>query len=90
MKTREIKEIFYTSKFEIRFKKLSPEIQKQAIEKEKLLRENCFHPRLHTHKLKGYKDLWSFSINYSHRIVFEFLSNNSVLFIDVGTHEIYK
>lgn len=90
MPSRKIKEIFYTSKFETRFKKLPRGAQTQTIEKEKIFRENCFDSRLNTHKLKGFKNLWSFSISYSHRILFEFLNRNSVLFVDVGTHEIYK
>jgi mRNA-degrading endonuclease YafQ of YafQ-DinJ toxin-antitoxin module len=60
-------------------------------EREALFRENCFHPALKTHKLNGrLKRFWSFSITYSHRILFEFLDTHSVAFIDVGDHSVYQ
>ncbi len=60
-------------------------------EREKMFRSNCFDPRLKTHKLKGkFKNYWSFSITYSHRILFGFLDAHSVAFIDIGDHAIYQ
>lgn len=86
-----IKNIYYSSHFAKTFKKLPVEIKKQAIQKEKLFRENCFDEKLKTHKLKGHlENYWAFSVNYSHRIMFEFTEENSVGFIDIGTHSIYK
>ena len=86
-----IKEILYTSKFAHNLKKLSPEIQGQVIVKEKFFRENCFDARLKTHKLKGALDpLWSFSVNYSIRILFDFQTDGSIVFMDIGPHSIYK
>lgn len=47
--------------------------------------------RLKTHKLTGkLQNYWSFSIDYHLRILFKFIDNHSVLFIDIGTHEIYR
>jgi addiction module RelE/StbE family toxin len=86
-----IKDVYYSSHFAKAFKRLPTEIRKQAIQKEVLFRENCFNDKLETHKLKGQMDgYWAFSINYSYRIIFEFMDNDSVGFIDVGTHSIYK
>ena len=54
---------------------------------EKLFRENPFTPQLKTHKLHGRdKEVWAFSVSYRHRIKFIFLKEDSVLFLDVGTH----
>jgi len=40
----------------------------------KQLSENPFHPTLRTHKLKGeLEEIWSCSINYQYRILFEFV-----------------
>lgn len=87
----QIKTIYYSSHFENSFKKLTEVIQSLAAEKEKTFRKNCFDHSLKTHKLKGkLKDYWSFSINYSHRIVFEFLEDGEVAFVDVGNHGIYQ
>lgn len=87
----QIKNIYYSSHFEKAFKALPLKIRKQAIEKEKIFREDCFDKMLKTHKLKGkLQDYWAFSISYSYRILFEFSGKNEVGFIDIGTHSIYK
>ena len=86
-----IKTIYYSSHFARAFKKLPPEIQKEALKKEKLFRKDCFDHKLKTHKLKGeLKNYWSFSINYSFRILFEFINDQEVAFIDIGNHQIYQ
>jgi plasmid maintenance system killer protein len=36
------------------------------------------------------KEAWAFWINYAYRIKFLFLNDEEVLFLDIGTHEIYK
>ncbi|MEG3437637.1 type II toxin-antitoxin system mRNA interferase toxin, RelE/StbE family [Pannus brasiliensis CCIBt3594] len=57
------------------------------------LSEDPFHPSLHTHKLKGdLSDVWSCSIDYSYRILFEFADNvedgeETILLLNVGTHD---
>jgi len=77
--------------FEKHYKKLSKDTKERAKEKEKLFRENPFHPVLNTHKLSGKeKESWVFWITYSYRIKFIFLNNDEVLFLDIGTHDIYK
>lgn len=87
---KQIKNIFYSSRFKKSFQKLPTKIQKKACRLEKIFRKNCFDPQLKTHRLKGkYRNYFSFSITYSYRIVFEFYEDG-VLFIDIGTHEIYK
>ena len=57
----------------------------------KLFRQDPFYPPLKTHKLSGkMKSYYSFSVSYSYRVLFKFLSKNEALFINIGTHEIYK
>jgi mRNA-degrading endonuclease YafQ of YafQ-DinJ toxin-antitoxin module len=86
-----IKNIYYSSHFEKAFKALPSGIKKLAIEKEKIFRKDCFDKCLKTHKLKGkFENYWSFSINYSCRILFEFSDKDEVGFIDVGTYSIYS
>ena len=44
-----------------------------------------------THKLSGKeKEVWAFWVNFRYRIKFLFLNNGEVLFLDIGTHDIYK
>lgn len=86
-----VKQILYTKKFASSVKKLPKKLKEKVIIREALFRENPFHPSLKTHQLKGkLKDLWSFSLSYSYRVLFEFVENNEILFHDVGTHSIYK
>lgn len=87
----QIKEIHYNDQFEEQFIGLSKNIQKKAINKEKLFRENPFHPSLRLHKLQGkLKGLWSISIDMKNRIIFKSLENGVILFISIGMHSIYE
>ncbi len=83
--------ITVSPRFEKSYKSLPKRIKEKAKEQELLFRKNPFDPRLKTHRLTGReKEAWAFSINYSYRIKFIFLTEDDVLFLDVGTHEIYK
>jgi len=78
-------------KFEKQYKKLPKEVKDVAKQKESIFRANPFDPRLNTHKLSGEeKDTWAFWVNYSYRIKFVSLSEREVLFLEIGTHDIYK
>ncbi|KKS44980.1 hypothetical protein A3B93_00825 [Candidatus Nomurabacteria bacterium RIFCSPHIGHO2_02_FULL_42_24] len=86
-----IREVRITAKFEKNYRKLSQKIKNKAKLRERLFRENTFHPVLNTHKLHGgEKEAWAFWINYIYRIKFIFLEEEVVLFLDIGTHNIYK
>ena len=86
-----IQEIKVSPLFEKHYKKLQKKIKEKAKEKEKIFRENPFDSRLNTHKLHGKdKDCWAFWIDYKYRIKFIFLSDNEVLFLYIGPHNIYK
>ena len=83
--------ITVSPRFEKNYKSLPKRIKEKAKEQELVFRKNPFDPRLKTHRLTGReKEAWAFSINYSYRIKFIFLTEDEVLFLDVGTHEIYK
>jgi len=54
----------------------------------KLFSQNPYQPQLRTHKLSGeLTGLWAFSISYDCRIVFDFISKNEILLIDIGGHD---
>ena len=91
----QIKKIVFDASFEKDFEKYKNRLSDKKIGqlKEKLLifKRDSFDARLKTHKLKGnLKDYRSFSISYSDRILFRFLDNETVFFIDIGNHDIYK
>ncbi|MGW8257536.1 MAG: type II toxin-antitoxin system RelE/ParE family toxin [Thermoguttaceae bacterium] len=56
-----------------------------------VLEEDAFAPALKTHKLKGdLAGLWSCSINFELRIVFEFVQHQgseAILLETIGTHD---
>lgn len=88
---RNIEKIEYSKKFLKSLSSLPAAIIEKSGEKEKIFRENPFYPTLKTHKLSGKeKESWAFWINYSYRIKFVFLSDKEVLFLDIGTHNIYN
>ncbi len=86
-----IKNIHYSLHFKKALKKFTSKEQAVIKKKMSLFWENPANPQLKTHKLKGVlQNYWSFSINYYLRVMFEFIDEESIGFIDIGTHEIYK
>jgi addiction module RelE/StbE family toxin len=57
------------------------------------LADDPFHPSLRTHKLIGnLSDIWSCSVDYSYRLLFEFVKNpesdfDAILLLNIGTHD---
>jgi mRNA-degrading endonuclease YafQ of YafQ-DinJ toxin-antitoxin module len=83
--------IGYKPSFVREFKRLPAELQEEALERIDLFRNVENHKKLKVHKLKGrLKDFHSFSVTYSHRIVFSFESKNEVVFLAIGDHIVYK
>lgn len=83
--------VIYSTKFYREYKRIPTNIKKQAEKMETIFRLNPFNPILKTHKLTGnLKDFWSFSVDYKNRIIFEFISENTVCFHSIGSHDIYK
>lgn len=83
--------IFYTPGFVREYDKLPIRLQEEVKERIELFRANPQNPFLRLHKLKGVlRKRWSFSVNYSYRIVFEYDSKNSVALLSVGNHSIYE
>jgi len=83
--------IYTSSKFKRAYKKLPSELKKKAKEKEKIFRRDPFDSKLKTHKLQGkYKDYWSFSISGPYRIMFNLVSGDEVVFVNIGNHDIYN
>jgi addiction module RelE/StbE family toxin len=81
----------YTKTFLKRFKKFDSYFQNEIIEKIELSKDKNNHKRLEVHKLKAkYKGFNSFSVNRKDRILFEFENSKTVIFHDVGSHDIYK
>ena len=80
--------IFYSPQFLKSFDKLPREVQDLFRIKEIILREDPFHQRLGTHKLKG-KNRWSFWVSYKIRVIFIFHKDEYIL-VNIGDHSIYR
>ena len=88
---RSIRRILISRRFEKNFDQLPKRIQDLMGKKDILFRENAFHPLLQTHKLGGeLKDDWAYSIDKHYRVHFYFIDDHSVMYVNIGTHEIYK
>ena len=81
--------IYSSKKFKRSLKKLPPELQKLALKKLQIFHQNPFEAQLKTHKLPE-RNIWSFSVNYKNRVLFEFIKNDQVLLINIGDHSIYR
>jgi addiction module RelE/StbE family toxin len=83
--------IRYKPSFVRELKKLPVELQEEALEKIDLFKNVENHKKLKVHKLSGkLQGLHSFSVTYSHRIVFMYEKKNVVVFLAVGDHSVYK
>ncbi len=81
----------YTPAFLKQLKRLSPDLQEEAIEKIALFQDSENHRQLKVHKLLGHlDDCYGFSVNYKIRIVFEYLTKNKALLLSIGDHDIYR
>ena len=85
--------IYLFGRYRRSYKRLDPQLQRLATERIVLFERNPFDPRLDTHSLHGkLKKQWSFSVDKRYRILFEFLDKEKeeVVFLDIGTHSIYR
>lgn len=71
-----------------KWQKRHPDLVETFRKKLSLFTHEPYHPSLRTHRLTGQlQAYWAFSITYEYRVVFEFLAENRVLLIDIGTHD---
>lgn len=83
--------IVYSRHFKKKLSKLNNKERVETIEKVNIFIQDPFTPSLKTHKLTGkLADYWLFSITFHNRIMFRFAGKETVEFIDLETHDIYK
>jgi addiction module RelE/StbE family toxin len=91
-----LKNLVWSSNFVRAFKRLirkNPELRSQIEQVLQQLAEDPFHPNLHSHKLKGdLSGIWSCSIDYSNRVLFEFVTNpdsgeEEIFLLTLGSHD---
>lgn len=83
--------ILYSEKFISQFESLNLKTRKLAENKISIFRKNPKHPSLKTHKLNGIlAGYFSFSVDHQIRIVFEYGTKDTVHFLKIGSHDVYR
>ncbi len=84
-------QVQYKPSFVRGYKKLPIELQQEVKEKIALFAKEENHNALKVHQLKGkLKKCHSFSVNYSHRIVFTYENTRTAVLLAIGDHDIYR
>ena len=83
--------ISYKATFIRQYNKLDQDLQSEVIEKIELFKDKNNHILLKVHKLHGrFKENYSFYVNYKIRIVFIWESDEEIILLAIGDHDIYK
>lgn len=84
-------EAIWDSGFKRAYKKRlkgNPRLRTKFWERLSVFLEEPFSAQLRTHKLSGkLAGQWAFSVDDDYRVLFEFIGKDSVLLIDIGTHD---
>lgn len=83
--------IIETARFRKSLNNLDKLNLQQAKKKFQLFFTNLFHQSLKTEKLKpNHKNIWSFRVNKKIRVIFTFGFDETIILLDIGSHDIYK
>lgn len=84
--------VYYSDNFLRHAKKLTAKQQTKLAELVVLLKDNPYHPQLHTKSLSGeLSGVYSFRITRDLRALFKFLSPDEIILINIGNRkDIYR
>lgn len=83
--------IHSSARFKRSYKKMPAKIQKDFLKKIKVFQKEPFQPSLNTHKLKGgLDDYYSFYLKDGCRVLLDFVGENAVVLINIGSHDDYR
>jgi len=85
---KRVENIIFTKHFRRSFRKISIGNRVGFEKKYEIFCKDIFDPQLKTHKLRGMKNCWSFSVDFSTRAIFR-LENDTVTFLEIGDHSVY-
>jgi mRNA-degrading endonuclease YafQ of YafQ-DinJ toxin-antitoxin module len=70
---------------------MSQDLQEEVIEKTELFKDTKNHKKLKLHKLNGrFASYHAFSVNYQVRIILKFIKKDFAVFLNVGSHDVYR
>ncbi|OGG78293.1 hypothetical protein A3A36_03015 [Candidatus Kaiserbacteria bacterium RIFCSPLOWO2_01_FULL_52_12b] len=82
--------VYYKASFIRKMNALDSALNEEAAEKIALFKDTKNHRILKVHKLHGpLAGLFSFSVNYKTRIVFQYVSKNEIALLSIGDHDVY-
>ncbi len=76
--------IFWTNEFNKNLKLLPTKTRRLYKKQENIFFVNWKDPRLHTKKLKGVNQIFSFRITRKYRVLFKITDKSSILFVSIG------
>ena len=80
-------EIIISEEFKKRFEELPKNVKKKFFRKIKIFNQNPYHPILNAEKLgPPFKNIWSFRIDRSYRVIFKFVKERKILLITCSHH----
>jgi len=83
--------VSFKASFLRKINRIDEDLREEAIEKINLLKDIRNHRVLKVHKLHGtLSGLFSFSVNYKTRIVFEYISKIEAVLLSIGDHDMYN
>ncbi|MBI2048845.1 MAG: type II toxin-antitoxin system mRNA interferase toxin, RelE/StbE family [Candidatus Liptonbacteria bacterium] len=84
--------VYYADNFFKRVKILTEKQQTKLARLIVLLKENPYHPQLHTKSLSGeFAGIYAFRITRDFRALFRFLSPDEIILVDVGDRkDVYR
>ena len=86
-----IQEFVVTENFNRSYSQLQPVLQKRVDKALRLIKENFYHPSLHTKKQQGIreKNIWEARVDRKNRFLFE-LAGGKCYLLEVGAHKIVE
>jgi addiction module RelE/StbE family toxin len=83
--------IIFAPNFLRQLKRLQERLQEEALEAIGDFEVEERRMRLKIHKLHGrFSKQYSLSVNYKYRIIFEYAGADTIHFLAIGDHEVYK
>lgn len=80
-----------STRFKRSYKKMPAKIKKDFSQKIKTFQKKPFEPSLNTHKLRGrLEDYYSFYLRDGYRVLFDFVGENTVILVNIGSHNDYR
>jgi mRNA-degrading endonuclease YafQ of YafQ-DinJ toxin-antitoxin module len=85
-----IRKLTYTPRFEKHFESLTEQEKRQVKKKLEILTQNPLHPSLRTKRIQGTVNLFECSVNMSIRIIWYCESDETIILVDIGLHNIFR